>query len=171
EIKTTRFNLKERLKNIEQISQQQMDQYYSTWIYTAVHMALALPQLQDAGAVAKCFNIPLELSQEIILFLEDSGLVEKVKGRYEFTKMHIHLDRNSNFIQRHHINWRSQSLQSVEKNLKEDLHLSTLFAIQKSDFNKIKDLFIKTIDASNEIIRPSEPEEVYAITLDLFKVT
>ncbi len=170
ELQSARFDLKKRLEKTDQISKEHMDRYYSSWIYAAVHMALALPQIQTAASISKQLNIPAQMASEIISFLEASGLVVKINEKYEFTKMRIHLDRDSHFIQRHHINWRSQSLQAVELNLVDNLHFSTLFAIQKSDFNQIKENFLKSIEASRAIIRPSEPEEVFAITLDLFKV-
>ncbi len=170
ELQTARFDLKKRLAATDQISKEHMDRYYSNWVYTAAHMALALPQIQNAAGLSKHLNIPVQMASEVISFLEASGLIVKTNEKYEFTKMRIHLDRDSHFIQRHHINWRSQSLQAVELNLTDNMHFSTLFAIQRSDFNQIKEIFLKSIEASRAIIRPSEPEEVFAITLDLFKV-
>lgn len=170
ELQQNRYDLKKRLKETDQISQENMDRYYSSWIYSAVHMALALPKAQSPKAIAQKFNIPEKMATEVVSFLESSGLVEFKNGKYEFTKMRIHLDRNSNFIQRHHINWRSQSLQSVEKNYPDDLHFSNAFAVSESDFKKIKEIFIKSIESAREIIKPSPSEEVYSITLDVFKV-
>jgi uncharacterized protein (TIGR02147 family) len=171
EIQANRYDLKKRLKSTEQVSKENMDQYYSSWLYSAIHIALALPHLQDAKAIAQRFNIPEKMAAEIIFFLETAGLVERKNGQYVFTKMRLHLDRNSNFIQRHHINWRSQALQSVEKNFTEDMHFSTVFAITKTDFNKIKEIFIKSIESAREVIGPSESQELYSITFDLFKVS
>lgn len=170
ELQQSRFDLKKRLKETDQISTEAMNKYYSTWFYSAIHIALALPELQDARAIARKFNLPEELAASVIQFLEECGLIEKEKGRYVFTKMRIHLGRDSDFVQRHHINWRSQSLQSVEKNLKDDLHFSTVFAISKSDFDNIKEVFVKAIEEARQIIRPSESEEVCAISLDVFRV-
>ena len=170
EIKDARYDLKKRLQETDQVSRENMDKYYSSWLYTAAHMALALPNMQEPRALAQKLNIPEKMAAEVIEFLVSTGLVEKVKGKFEFTKMRSHLDRNSDFIQRHHINWRSQTLQSVEKNFADDLHFSTVFAISKDDFNVIKEIFIKSIESARAVIRPSEPEELYAITLDVFKV-
>lgn len=170
ELQQSRFDLKKRLKKTDQISDEAMNKYYSTWFYSAIHIALAVPELQNARSIAKKFNLPEEMVASVIQFLEECGLVEKEQGTYKFTKMRIHLDRNSDFIQRHHINWRSQTLQSVEKNLPDDLHFSTVFAISKSDFKNIKEIFIQAIESARAIIRPSESEEVYAITMDVFKV-
>ncbi len=171
ELQANRYDLKKRLKDTSQISQEDMDKYYSSWLYSAIHIALALPTLQQPPALAKRFNLPESMIIDIVEFLQTSGLVEKVQGQFVFTKMRIHLDRNSSFIQRHHINWRSQSLQSVEKNMKDDLHFSTVFAVEVSDFNKIKEILTKSISTVTELIEPSKSEELYAMTLDVFKVT
>lgn len=170
ELRQSRFDLKKRLKETDQISAEAMNKYYSTWFYSAIHIALAIPELQDVRAIARKFNLPEESVAGVVQFLEECGLIEKENGEYIFTKMRIHLDRNSDFIQRHHINWRSQSLQSAEKNIHDDLHFSTVFAISKSDFNDIKEIFIQSIESARKIIRPSKSEEVCALTLDIFKV-
>lgn len=169
-MRESRLNLKKRLKETEEIPETIKHKYYSTWFYAAIHMALAVPGLQTASRIAEHFRLPLETVLQVIRFLEDSGLVENVGGRYHFTKKRLHLGSESDFIQAHHINWRSQSLQSVEKNLPDDLHFSTVFAISKKDFKKIKEILITSIEAAREIIKPSESEEVCAITLDFFRV-
>jgi uncharacterized protein (TIGR02147 family) len=169
EIKQSRFDLKKRLKDTDHISTEDANKYYSTWYYTAIHMALAVPELQEPPAIARKFNLPLELVVEVISFLQECGLIIKEKNSYVFTKMRIHLDRNSDFIHRHHINWRSQSLQSVEKNLESDMHFSTVFAVSKSDYDQVREIFVAAIESARKVIRPSESEEVAAITFDLFK--
>ena len=170
EMQETRFDLKRRLKETDQVTKENLDKYYSSWLYAAVHMALALPEMNNPKSVAARLNIPENMALEIMKFLESAGLVELVNGKYEFTKMRIHLDRDSHFIQRHHINWRSQALQSVEKNFHDDLHFSTAFAVSEEDFKKIKEIFVQSIASAREVIKPSPPEEIYSITLDVFKI-
>jgi hypothetical protein len=170
EIRDSRFHLKKRLTDTEEIAREDQHKYYSAWFYSAVHVALSIPAFQNPQVVAAHFNLPIDLVLEAIEFLEKIGLIQKIEGRYEFTKRHLHLERESTFIQRHHINWRSQSLQSVEKNLKDDLHYSNVIAIAKDDFKKIKEEFVLAIERARGIIGPSKEEEIYAITLDLFKL-
>ena len=171
ELSNLRFNLKKRLKDTTEISQQDMDQYYSSWYYTAIHTALDLAELQSPQAIAQRFHITVQMATNIIEFLMNSGLVEKVDDRYVWTKKKIHLDRNSSFIQRHHINWRSQSLQSVEKNDPGDMHYSSAFSISKRDFEILKEMHIKNIQEIRQVIAPSKAEEIYAFTLDLYRVS
>jgi uncharacterized protein (TIGR02147 family) len=170
EIKDSRFDLKKRLKDTEQLSEKDMNKYYSAWYYSAIHIALVIPELQDVKNLSQRFNLPMDLVVGVIGFLQQSGLVVNEDGVYKFTTTRIHLERNSDFIQRHHINWRSQCLQSVEKNLPDDMHYSTVFTISKKDYNVAREILVNAIAEVRKVIRPSDSEELAAITLDLFRV-
>jgi uncharacterized protein (TIGR02147 family) len=170
DVKTTRFDLKKRLKETDEISPEDQNKYYSAWFYSAIYVILSIPHFQSIPLIATRFNLPEELVAEAISFLEGCGMLERKDGIYKVTKKRIHLDRESSFIQRHHINWRSQALQSAEKNLSNDLHFSTVVALSVEDYEKVKEVFIKAITSAREIIRPSPEEDIMAITLDVFKL-
>lgn len=170
EIQKNRFHIKERLATTEDIASEDRHKYYSAWYYSAVHVALSIQGLQSSQKIAARFHLPVELVLEAIEFLEKIDLIRKIDGKYEFTKRNLHLERESIFIQRHHINWRSQALQSAEKNLKEDVHYSNVIAIAKEDYEKIKEVFVAAIEKTQNIIKPSREEEIYAITLDIFRL-
>jgi uncharacterized protein (TIGR02147 family) len=170
DLQTARFNLKKRLKHDEEIPLESQHKYYSTWFYSAIHIALAIPELQSPLKIAQRLDLPEATVLQVIRFLEENGLVEVKKGTYHFTKKQVHLSRDSEFIQRHHINWRSKTLQAVEKNVSNDLHYSYVFAISQSDFEKVKEIFVKTLDEVLKVSAPSPSEELCALTLDCFKL-
>lgn len=169
EMQKARFDLQKRFADTQQLPKEVMDRYYSAWFYSAIHISLAIPELRVPTAIARKFNLPLELVNEVLEFLLNYGLAKKELDQYLYASTKLHLSRDSIFIQRHHINWRSQSLQSVEKNIPTDLHYSTVFAISRSDFDKIKDTLVQAIESARKIIGPSDSEEVCAIALDFFK--
>ena len=168
-MKESRLNLKKRLRDTEDIPEKDQNRYYSAWFYSAIHIILSIPGYQDATKIAVHFNLPLELTISVINFLENCGLVESQNGAYVFTKKRIHLARESEFIQRHHINWRSQSLQSVEKNLTDDLHYSNVIAVSKNDYLKIKDIIVQAIEQARLVAVPSKEEVLCAMAVDIFK--
>lgn len=170
EIREQRFNLKKRLTNTDELDLAHQHKYYSTWYYIAIHLSLALPDFQNPQKIAHHFNLPLELVLGVIRFLEKADLIRKTGDRYQLTKRRIYLERESDFIQRHHINWRSQSLQAVEKNLPTNLHYSNVIGVSKSDFAKIKEIFVRSIEQAREVIGPSQEEALYAVTLDCFEL-
>lgn len=169
-IRKERTNLKKRLKNTEDISENDQHIYYSTWYYAAIHVIISIPGFQDLRKISQHLNLPINIVTEVIQFLERTGLIVLKDGIYNLTKKSFYLGRESIFIQRHHINWRSQSLFSIEKNMSDDLHYSNVIAISTSDYKKIKELFIQTIENSRKIIGPSKEENLYAITLDIFNL-
>ena len=170
EAKKARFNLKKRLKETEEIAEADQHKYYSAWFYSAVYVILSIPEYQSFEAIAARFNLPQELVVDTVNFLENCGLIEQKNGVYRVTKKRLHLERDSTFIQRHHINWRSQALQSAEKNLPGDMHFSTVVALSKADYEKVKEVFVQAIQNARDIIRPSPEEELMAITLDVFRL-
>lgn len=170
ELQRSRFHLKKRLKETEEIPAEARYRYYSTWFYSAIHVALSVPHLQSAAKIAEAFNLPVPLVVVVIEFLEETGLVENKNGIFRHTKRRIHLERESEFIQHHHINWRSQALQSAEKNLEDDLHYSNVIAISQKDFKKIKEILVQAVENARAVIGPSKEENVYALTMDFFKL-
>ncbi|MEK6774131.1 MAG: TIGR02147 family protein [Bdellovibrionota bacterium] len=170
EIRQDRLNLKKRLHGTGDLPREVQHTYYSTWYYAAIHVMLSIPEFQDVSKIATSLHLPMNIVSGVIQFLEEIGLISFNKGTYVLTKKSFFLGRESEFIQRHHINWRSQALQSVEKNLAEDLHYSNVVAISKSDFHKIKEIFASAIEESRKVIGPSKEEALYALTLDAFRL-
>lgn len=170
EILESRFDLKKRLKDTEEIPDEARHRYYSAWYYSVIHIILSIPEFQSINAISNRLHLPAALVKDTIEFLEETGLIKNEKGVYMLTKKRIHLDRDSIFIQQHHINWRSQALQSAEKNLTHDMHYSNTFSLARKDFPKIKEIFLKAIEDARSVIKPSKDEEMFAITLDVFNV-
>lgn len=171
EMQEARFHLKNRLAETGDVPLHEQNIYYSTWYYSAIHVLLSIPEFQTPQSIAAKLHLPIHLVADVIGFLEKNGLIiPKENGHYEFSNKRLHLSRESAFIQRHHINWRSQALQSVEKNLPQDLHFSTVIAIAKNDFEKIKEIMVQSIENCRTVIKPSPEEELYAITMDAFEL-
>ncbi len=162
-------NLKKRFELTGQVPDETQQLYYSAWYFSAIHMLLATPEI-NSQTIAARLNLPVEEVNRVIEVLLESGLVSRKGSSYEFAQDRVYLGRDAVSIKHHHINWRSQALQSVEKNLPTDLHYSTVTAISRDDFERIKSVLMQAIDRSREITGPSKEEDVYALTIDWFKV-
>lgn len=167
-IRNEQFNFKKRLKGIHEVSKDHQHEYYSTWFYSAIHVMLSIPEFSDSKKIATHLNLPLSIVNKVIEFLKVAGLVEEEKGKFKFTNRSWHLEKTSPFIQRHHINWRSQALQSVEKNLADDLHYSNVMAFAKKDSEKVKEILVKAVSDIKALIRDSPEEKVYVVAADFF---
>jgi uncharacterized protein (TIGR02147 family) len=166
-----RFNLKERLGVQESISSEHKAQFYSSWIYVAVHIALTIDTLKTKAALANYFGLSQTRCSEILEYMKEMSLVENYGEHYSVTAKRIHLGNDSPMLLKHHINWRLQAIQSIEKlNAQTDLHYSSVVSLSTSDVQKIKSILIKTIDDTKKIIHASEEEELHSFCLDFFRV-
>ena len=170
EIQKSRFDLKKRLAHTDEVPESAQLKYYSAWFYSAIHVALAVPELMAPQKIAERFHLPVTLVAEVIEFLIETGLVENHRGVYKLTKKSILLGRSSDLIRMHHINWRSQSLQAVERYLPEDMHYSNVIAISEADYEAMKEILTKAIENARKLIGPSKEEHVYALTMDFFRL-
>ncbi len=169
-IKQQKFNLKNRIDKGDELPVQMQQKYYSSWFFSAIHMILALPDQASVKQISARLNLPEPLVVEIIDFLLQSGMVSQSRGKYMHANDRTYLSRASDFIQQNHMNWRTQALQSVEKNLSTDLHYSNVMAISKKDYENIKEILIQAIVNSRKLIGDSKEEDVFAMTIDCFKV-
>lgn len=170
EIREMRLNLTKRMKNTQTVPREEQHQYYSTWFYSAIHVMLSIPEFQNISKIAIHLNLPEKIISEAIEFLIRIGIIEKKEGRYIPTKRDVHIGKESEFIQRHHINWRTQCLVSVEKNLPEDFHYSVVTAISQADVKKIKEILIQSVEKAREVIGPSPEETPCVLAVDFFKL-
>lgn len=172
ELKKQRFHIKKRLSGHQELSDEHKSKYYSSWVFSAVHMFLAVETKQDLEYIASQLNLPLKSVAEAVDFLLEAGLIELKKGIYKFTKQSIYLGKDSDHISRHHMNWRCQSLQSVEKNLPDDLHISHLMALSSIDLERVREQLVQAFLKVTKTVETSTPEEKVAVlTLDLYELS
>ncbi len=170
-IREKRLVLKERLEVKHSVSPESQAIFYSSWQYAAIHILLTIEKFQTKESIAKYLNLSLRKTSEIIEFMMSHGLVIQKNGRYQVGTTRVHLGNDSPMISKHHINWRLQAIQSLEKeNHAEDLHYSSVVSISKQDVALIKSILIKTIENTKSVIRDSKEEELHSFCLDFFKI-
>jgi uncharacterized protein (TIGR02147 family) len=144
--------------------------YYRTWLPTAIHMLTSVPRYQSTAALAKRLNIPPEGAVSFLGYLEKMDLVMKAGEKYKWNSANIHLADNSLWIQGHHANWRLRAIDNIQKDDREASHYSAVQSFSEEDFDKLKRLIANFIREFNGTSDPSEPEEVFCLNIDLFRV-
>lgn len=171
EVREKRLILKDRLEVKKSLSKEDQAQFYSTWIYAAVHILITIEQYQTKDAIAKYLGLSLKRVSETLDFLVSLGLAVEERGRFKTGSARVHLGSDSPMISKHHANWRLQAIRSLEsEDFSEALHYSSVVSISKADFIQIKSLLVKAIESSKAIIRDSKEEELYSFCLDFFQV-
>jgi hypothetical protein len=69
-----------------------------------------------------------------------------------------------------HTNWRVRAIQSLDQEEPHDLHYSSVSTIREADLAQVRIIFMKAIEAANEIIKNSTPEDtLFCYNLDIFR--
>lgn len=165
-------NLKDRLKaKKEELSPEIQTAYYRTWYITAVHVCLTVSKLRTKGAISRALGLPLVQIAEALDFLTSAGLAEKRNNEFFTGNKVVFVGRDSPLLTHHHVNWRHQAIRSIELNRKEDVHYSAVVSITAQDAEKIRSLFLRSIEEAREVWKNSTDEqELQSICIDFFKV-
>lgn len=162
-------NLKSRFK-VESISQENQTLFYSNWQYVAVLAMLSVPSLQTKEAISSHLNLSLKRISEILNDLEKMGLASQEKGRFTPLTFRTHLGKESPLLAKHHINWRMQSIKSIENQDSDNLHYSSVVSLSQEDMYVVKERLTQALEEVAKIIAPSKEEKVLSLCLDFFKV-
>ena len=165
-----RLNLQRRVGVKQALCLEDQATYYSLWYYAAVHVMTGIPAFQTKQAMAQELGLPMNRIAEILEFLMNTGLVmEDAEGKYITGKGKIHLKKNSQMILRHHSNWRTQAIRSMEKDLESGIHYSVLLNCSKKDSDLLRTMVAKFIEDFMKVVHPSVDEEMNCLLIDFFK--
>ena len=168
-LKEKRLVLKDPLGVKDSITPQNQVEFYSSWIYAAVHVALTIQKLQTKESLANYFKLEISQISEILDFMESLGLVQQSGGIFKTGQSRMHLGTDSPMLSKHHINWRLQAIQSLEKrNRTADLHYLSVVSISSDDVIRIKSILVKAIEDFKRVIRDSPEEELHSFLSRLF---
>lgn len=166
-----RLVLKDRFKVKMELTAEEQATYYSRWYYVAIHILLSIPEFQSKEAIARYLDIPVRTVSEMIDFLISTGLAIEENKRLRMGISRIHLGSDSTLLVKHHINWRLQGINSIERLgvESEDLHYTSVISVSRDDALKLRSLLVNTIEKFNATVKDSADEMPQCLTLDFFR--
>ena len=159
-----RFEIKKSLSPLDQMT------YYSSWIYAAIHILITISEFTEKEGIARRFNLPLERVGKVLDFLSETGLIIRKGNHYSPGETKVFLGIDSPMLAKHLSNWRIKAIESLDKSIGKDLHMSSVYSLSRKDIALIKEKLIKTVEESRGIIHASKEEELYCLNLDFFAV-
>ncbi|MEK6704339.1 MAG: TIGR02147 family protein [Bdellovibrionota bacterium] len=170
-IREERLLLKNRLNIRETLTHAHQAEYYSSWVYIAVHILTSIPEFQSISSIAARLGLETERVRETLEFLSRCGMVEKKEDRYIIGTARIHLGADSPLVSRHHLNWRLKAMQSIEKHLiTKDFHYSSVVSLSQDDMGHIREILMQAVERCKHVIKASPEEALCSLSLDFFEV-
>jgi uncharacterized protein (TIGR02147 family) len=171
EIQKNRRLLKNQLESRDELPEADQAIYYSSWLFGAVHALVSIPAFQTASQISARLGVEIRRVNEILEFLVRSQILDRNEnGEIKIGKRQIHLGADSALIVRHHLNWRLQSMQAIEKDPKEGLHYSSVVSISKKDFDDIQHRLVEMLKEVKSKIKHSAEEELGSLCLDFYRI-
>lgn len=164
-----RLNIKERIHRSRQITIAEQSQYYSTWIYSALHVVACIPGFDDSKKIAGYLGVTEQTVKEGLEFLERIQIVRWEKGRWIAGERHLHLDKTSPFIKQHHTNWKMRSILALDKQRPTDIRYSGAFAMSLADAETLREIILRHLKDYLERVRNSTEEKAYAFSFDFYE--
>lgn len=144
--------------------------YFSSWIWTAIHFLTSIPGYQTRESIARRLGIPSRLVSEYLKGLEGWGFVRNEGDLWVYAGGEFHVSKDSPLVVLHHQNWRQRAILDSQLRDETSLHLTNVHTIAAKDIPLLRELMLKFISDSNELLRGSKEEEVVVVLCDFFKL-
>jgi uncharacterized protein (TIGR02147 family) len=168
--------LKRREENLSQVVSRRTSDlnvkdtlYYSSWIWSMVHVLTSVPQFQTPKAISERLSIPIVQIESILSSLESWGSVRQDKGRWKFAADEHHISKQSPLSTFHHSNWRAQAVLNSQRQLPDSLHFTVVQSVSSDDFERLREMVLEFLRAIAKVAGPSREEKVYALNCDFFE--
>jgi uncharacterized protein (TIGR02147 family) len=171
QLKETQQNLKNRVGESKALTEKDQAVYYSSWIYSAIHVLVSLPGFNDIKKISESLRLTEDVVKYAAQFLVRAGILIEHSGRIKPGQTQVHLQKQSDFITQHHQNGRLAAIQSLTDRRKFNLHYSTMSSLSKADAESLKMEMLAMIQNYVEKVRPSKEEIAVAFNLDFFLIS
>ena len=158
-----------RLSQDRNLNEVEKMQFYSSWMFSAIRILSALPEMTNAKAISERLQIPLHTVNAVIQFLLEKNLCILKNNKLSYGPLRTHIGKDSPFVVKHHQNWRIKGFHAMEQRRDEDLFFTQPMALSFEAAEKIRLMLPGFIEKMNAISGPSESEVVRCLSLDWFE--
>jgi uncharacterized protein (TIGR02147 family) len=171
QIRKDALKIANRAHRDKNLSGEEESIFYSSWIYSAVHLMTTLKEPVTFDKIVKRLAVSPGRAQEALDFLISSQLVKQKGKVYEAGVRATHLGRSSPHLPKHHSAWRLKAIQRAEELSDDELMYTANFSISRKDFPVLREEMMQTIQRFLSIVKESPGEEVAQFNIDLFWIS
>lgn len=170
QLKTQALDLKNRIPPSVELADSVNYIFYSDWCFSAIRILSSIEKYQTIDKMSEYLNLPLSKVKKVIEFLLQHNLCVEKNGLITIGPQSTHVNSESPHAIRHHKNWRERSLLYLDRPKSEDLFFTSPVSIAANDFSKVREILLESIEASFQIINPSECEKMACLNIDWFNL-
>lgn len=168
ELKKLSLSLSHRVRQDKILTDEEKSIFYSSYVYSAVRLFGSVEGGVTLEQIKTRFGLTTDRAHEILVFLLRTELMTERSGKFHMGTQHTHVEKGSPYLTRHHMNWRVQSLERIENLDEHELQFTGPVSLSRKDFEKVREVLVKTVNDSLEIVKASPAEDVACINIDFF---
>jgi uncharacterized protein (TIGR02147 family) len=168
-LKAESLKLSRRVSYEKRLSEQERSIFYSSWIYSAVHI---FTSLEEKGVtrdeISRKFSISKVQTSKIIQFLTSTGIIKESDGRFSPGVQSTFIEQGSPHLLKHHSSWRIKAIQKSEKLSDSELMVTGQYSLAREDFLFLREKLTEVIKTINKKVKDTKPEEIVCLNIDWF---
>lgn len=168
EIRQRSKELKNRVPQDTQLSEEARAMFYSNWYYSAIRLSSSIDGLQNIDSIAEYLHLPRRTVKQATDFLLQHGLMIERAGNLKMGPKLTHLESSSPLVARHHTNWRLKSLQNLNTLGSDELAYTAPMALSLESRKKIREELVVFINDILKRIQKDDSECVSCLNIDWF---
>lgn len=163
-------NVANHIQDKRTLATEHAPEYYSSWLYQAVHVSVSLPHLKTVDSLAERFGCHRDHITHVLQRLILMGLVdEDPDGGWRVSNVHTHVDRRSPNFTSQHRSWRIRSCEDAVLRQEDAVLYSGVFTLSRESADKIKALLLEVLATSHQTIIASKEEDAFCLQIDWFR--
>lgn len=170
ELRAKSENLKHRLHQDLELSEQTKALFYSQWFYSGIRLITSIEGFGSPEVIAKHFNLPISTVHHVLEFLGRNGLCEENKGIFQMGPASTHLESSHPLVSRHHQNWRIKALENLDSPGSHGFNLTMPCSLSDAALKLIRKKLFETTESITKIIDSAPSEKLACINIDLFSI-
>lgn len=160
--------LENRVKASE-LNEEARNVFYSSWLYSGMRMLIDTGKFNDAESLSKHLNLPRNHVQKVLDFLLANNLIKEEKNQLRLGAARTHVGSSSPLVQRHHQNWRIQSMGKIQQSRDEDFFYTAPMVISQELAEWIRQELPAFVEKINAKAIPAPSEVVRCLNIDYFE--
>ena len=165
-----RLVIKDRMGEIEQISDNDRERFYSHWIYGALHVLVSIAKFQTIESLSEALGLRESSIRAELDFLRRIGIIKFEKSKFRVGSKSIHVAADSPSITKHHLNWRYHTIENLFRSDADDLHFSSVVTLDADAVTEVRKVLLRALEKNRSVITAAKEEVAYVMNFDFYKL-
>jgi uncharacterized protein (TIGR02147 family) len=168
EIKASSETVQQKSKSSKELPDSVKAIYYSSYLYAAIRLYCSVSNGKTLDDIAARFKITDKKAESILKFLIEHNLVYTLKNKYVMSAQSLIVPKDSEFVSRHHSNWRLKALSHLSDVKNSELVYTCPCSIDEKTFNELKIDILNLIESAVKKTHAASSDNLACLNIDLF---